>query len=72
MIFKITLLVMFIITVFGLFYYVSWSERVEDIKEKERNNRKAFFAYRQKIEEDRFRKLMKERYNIEVEEDFYA
>lgn len=72
MVFKLALLIGFGIFLAVLFYYVAWSERVEDIKEKERNNRKAFFAYRQKIEEDRFRKLMKERYNIEVEEDFYA
>ena len=70
--FRLTLLIVFGIFLAGLFYYVSWSERVEDIKEKKRANRKAFFAYRQKIETEKFRKLMKERYNIEVEEDFYA
>lgn len=70
--FKLTLLIGFGIFLAVLFYYVSWSERVEDIKEKERNNRKAFFAYRQELEKENFRRVMKERYNIEIEEDFYA
>lgn len=72
MVFKLTLLICFGIFLAGLFYYVSWSERVEDIKEKKRANRKAFFTYRQKLEAENFRRVMKERYNIEVEEDFYA
>lgn len=67
--FRLTLLIVFGIFLAGLFYYVSWSERVEDIKEKKRVNRKSFFTYRQKLEAENFRRVMKERYNIEVEEE---
>lgn len=66
--FKLTLLIGFGIFLTVLFYYVSWSERMDDIKEKERNNRKAFFALRQELEKENFRRVMKERYNIEMED----
>lgn len=66
MIFKITLLVMFIITVFGLFYYVSWSERVEDINEKRRANRKAIIEYQNRIE---FKNYMEKRYGIDIDKE---
>lgn len=64
--FKITLLVMFIITVFGLFYYVSWSERVEDINEKRRANRKAIIEYQNRIE---FKNYMEKRYGIDIDKE---
>lgn len=66
MIFKLTLLVMFVITVFGLFYYVSWSERMEEISEKRRANRKAIIEYQNRIE---FKSYMEKRYGINVDKE---
>lgn len=66
MIFKITLLVMFVITVFGLFYYVSWSERMEEISEKRRANRKAIIEYQNRIE---FKSYMEKRYGIDIDKE---
>lgn len=66
MIFKITLLVMFVITVFGLFYYVSWWERMEEISEKRRANRKAIIEYQNRIE---FKNYMEKRYGIDIDRE---
>lgn len=66
MIFKLTLLVMFVITVFCLFYYVSWSERMEEISEKRRANRKAIIEYQNRIE---FKNYMEKRYGIDIDRE---
>lgn len=63
MVFKITLLVVFLVVVGGLFYYVSWWEKSEEIKEKRRKNRIEFIKYQNEIE---FRTYMKNRYDIDL------
>lgn len=61
MLFRLTLIIFFLMTTGYLFYYVSYCEKVMDINEKRRENRIKLREYQNRIE---FENYLKKRYNF--------